>query len=332
MIIYQIQNLQNINMKKYILIFLVTIQLGFATTKDTIPNTSKFSKFLYVFDEDDDCDACGCSASGGSMGFASMLNSNFIGIRYFNQSYKSSDGLYSNSPWYDENFNTIQVWARIPIVKKVQISALIPYHFHSRATETGNQSITGIGDATVLAMYQLYQTHKDSTVFVHTLQVGGGLKIPVGKFDEANNGSVNPSYQVGTGSWDYLLASEYIIKRKRFGLNTMLNYVIKTENQKNYRFGNQFNYASTLFWLYETSKYSIVPQIGFAGEVFESNYQHSQRVRGTSGDIFMGKIGFEIGKDKLSFGANAMLPINQNLTDGNVEANYRWSLNFNYAL
>jgi hypothetical protein len=34
-----------------------------------------------------DCDACGCSASGGSMGFSSMLNSNFIGIRYFNQSY-----------------------------------------------------------------------------------------------------------------------------------------------------------------------------------------------------------------------------------------------------
>jgi hypothetical protein len=40
-----------------------------------------------------DCDACGCSASGGSMGFSSMLNSNFIGIRYFNQSYSSRDGI-----------------------------------------------------------------------------------------------------------------------------------------------------------------------------------------------------------------------------------------------
>jgi len=36
--------------------------------------------------------------------FASMLNANFVGIRYFNQQYKSSDGLYSNSPWYRENF------------------------------------------------------------------------------------------------------------------------------------------------------------------------------------------------------------------------------------
>ena len=43
-------------------------------------------------------------------------------------------------------------------------------------------------------------------------------------------------------------------------------------------------------------------------------------------------IGFEIGKDKFSFGANAMLPINQNLSGGSVDAKYRWSVNFNYAL
>jgi hypothetical protein len=41
---------------------------------------------------DFDCDACACSARG-SMGFSSMLNSNFVGIRYFNQSYSSRDGI-----------------------------------------------------------------------------------------------------------------------------------------------------------------------------------------------------------------------------------------------
>ena len=48
----------------------------------------------------DDCDGCGCGASGGSMGFASMINSNFVGVRYFNQQYKSNDGLYSNCLLY----------------------------------------------------------------------------------------------------------------------------------------------------------------------------------------------------------------------------------------
>jgi len=321
-------------MKKILFVITVLIvQNSLASIKDTISN-NPFSKYHLQFleDEDDDCDACGCSASGGSMGFASMLNTNFVGIRYFNQSYKSTSGLYSNSPWYDENFNTIQLWARIPIVKKVQISALVPYHFHNRESATGNQNISGIGDITVLGMYQLYQTLKDSTVFVHTLQAGGGIKVPTGKFDEANNGSFNPSYQVGTGSWDYLLATEYIIRRKQFGLNAMLNYVIKTENDKNYQFGNQFNYGGTFFYLYEKNNLSFAPQLGFAGEVFADNYQHNQKVRNTAGDIFMGKIGFEIGKNKFSLGANYMLPITQNLTNGNVEANYRWSLNFNYSL
>jgi len=320
-------------MKKYIIIFLFIFQYGFTTEKDSLSTINPFLKFHQVsYDFYEDCDACGCSASGGSMGFASMLNTNFVGIRYFNQSYKSTDGLYSNSAWYNESYNTMQVWARIPMVKKGQISALIPYHFHNRESANGKQNVSGIGDITILGMYQLYQTHKDSTFLVHSLQAGAGIKVPTGKFDEANNGSFNPSYQVGTGSLDYLLATEYVVKRKQFGLNTLLNYVIKTENNKNYRFGNQFNYSGTFFYLYEQEKYSIAPQFGFAGEVYEDNYQLGQKVRNTAGDIFFGKLGFEIGKDKFSLGANVMLPITQNLNGGNLEANYRWSLNLNYSL
>ena len=318
-------------MKRIFFLLIVTFQLAHATEKDSLSMTNPFKSYS-IFPDKIMCDACGCSASGGSMGFASMLNTNFVGIRYFNQHYKSSDGLYSNSAWYNESFNTIQVWARIPVYKNLQISALVPYHFHNRETATGNQDIKGIGDITVLAMYNLYQTHKDSTLLVHTLQVGGGIKAPTGKFDQANAGNVNPSFQVGTGSWDYLLATEYVVKRKRFGLNTMLNYVFKTENEKKYRFGNQFNYSSTLFYLYEKNKFSLAPQVGIAGEVYESNYQYSEIVRKTSGTIFFGKLGVEVGKNKFSMGANVMLPINQNLASGRVEANYRWSVNLNYSL
>jgi hypothetical protein len=318
-------------MKKVFFLFIVTFQLANATEKDSLSMINPF-KNHYVFPGKIMCDACGCSASGGSMGFASMLNSNFVGIRYFNQHYKSSDGLYSNSVWYNESFNTVQVWARIPVYKNIQISALVPYHFHNRETATGSQEIKGVGDITVLGMYRLYQTHKDSTFLVHALQVGGGVKLPTGKFDQANAGNVNPSFQVGTGSWDYLLATEYIVKRKKFGLNTMLNYVFKTENEKKYRFGNQFNYSSTFFYLYEKNKFSLAPQVGFAGEVYGSNYQYSEIVRKSSGDIFFGKLGVEVGKNKFSMGANVMLPINQNLASNRVEANYRWSVNLNYSL
>lgn len=280
----------------------------------------------------EDCDACGCSASGGSMGFASMLNSNFIGIRYFNQQYRSNDGLYSNSPWLDENFNTLQVWARIPIVKGIQVSTLIPYHFHNRDTKTGNQEINGIGDVTILGLITVFQTHKDSTVFKHNWQVGAGIKVPTGEYKEINSGSVNPSFQLGTGSWDYLFSTEYVLKFKKMGINNLLNYVVKTENKKEYRFGNQFNYGSTLYYLFEKNQIAIAPQLGIAGEVYTSNYQYGEKVRNTTGDVLFGKLGIEIGWNKFSLGATYFNPINQNLMSGFVEAKSRFTMNVNYKL
>lgn len=316
-------------MKKYLILVFSIFQLLVVSAKNP-PKAFAFKAYP-VFPEKIFCDGCG-SASGGSMGFASMLTSNFIGVRYFSQHYKSSDGLYSNSAWYNENFHTIQVWARIPVTKKFQVSAFIPYHFHDRETATGQQEIAGLGDITVLAMYRLYQTKKDSTLIKHSLQLGGGVKTPTGSFNQENAGAINPSFQVGTGSWDYLLAAEYTVRRKQFGLNTMLNYVFKTENQKNYRFGDQFNYAGTLYYLYEKKSFSIAPQLGVAGEAYGSNYQHGELVRKTSGDILFSKFGIEMGRKKFSLGANLMLPLNQSLSDGRVEAKNRWSVNLNYSL
>jgi hypothetical protein len=287
---------------------------------------------LYGEDKDD-CDACGCSANGGSMGFSSMLNNNFIGLRYVNQSYTTKEGIFNNSPWIYENFNTIQIWSRIPITKKILLTALVPYHNNNRELATGKEGISGIGDITVMGMYTLIQPKMDSTTnYTHKLQMGGGVKAPTGKYNVANNGTLNPSFQLGTGSWDYLLVSEYVIKRKQLGLNTALSYTFKTENQKQYQFGNQFNYGSTVFYLLDFNKIKLVPQLGLAGEVYASNKQVKQDVIGTKGDILFSKFGLEVGKDKFSLGINAMLPINQNLTGGNVKANYRFGINLNYTL
>lgn len=300
------------------------------TVKDSI---SAFTFKRLAMLEDFDCDACGCSASGGSMGFSSMLNNNFVGVRYFKQSYTSRDGIFANSPWIDENFNTIQVWTRIPVTDKIQISVLMPYHFHERELTTSTENISGLGDITVMGLYTVFETKKDSAVFTHKINMGAGIKIPTGKFTQANNlGSINQSFQLGTGSWDYSVVSEYVVNRKDLGLNTTLNYVFKTKNKKEYQYGDQFNYAATLFYLFDLNTVQIVPQAGVAGELYQTNKQHGLDLPNTAGDILFGKFGFEAGKDKFSIGVNAMLPISQNLSSGKMEANYRWSVNLNYTL
>lgn len=315
-------------MRNIILILAITVYTavyGFKYENNPPPD---FKRMLL----EDFCDACGCSANGGGMGFSSMIDQNFAGVRYFNQSYSSREGIFNNSPWIDEHFNTVQVWARVPVAKKVQVTALLPYHYHTREPQTGSQTIKGLGDITVIGMYTLYQTVADSTAFIHSLQAGAGVKAPTGMYNSTNNGSVNPSFQVGTGSWDYLLTTEYVIKKNSLGLNTMVNYTFKTENNKEYQFGNQFTYGSTLFYVFENERFTIVPQAGIAGELYAANKQYGEELRDTSGDIILGRLGVEAGFGKLSFGVTGMLPINQNLTGGRVEANHRWAVNLNYSL
>lgn len=279
-----------------------------------------------------DCDACGCSASGGSMGFSSLINAHFIGVRYFHQKYQTNEMIYADSPWKDEHYNTIQLWGKIPVANKLKLMLLVPYHFHSKDNMNEDKKIAGLGDINTMLSYSVYKTKNDSAQFFHDLQIGGGVKIPSGKYKEANNGSVNPSFQLGTGSWDYSILAEYVVKRKQWGINNMLNYIIKTENDKNYQFGNQLNYSSTLFYVKEWNKLVVIPQVGIAGEVYDANTNHNQTVLNTKGDILFGKFGVEMGKDRFGFGVNAMLPISQNLTGGRVKADYRFSLSLNYSL
>jgi len=316
-------------MKKIIIAVVLFVYVS-AIAKNN-PKHNPFSSQQY-FSLLEECDACGCSANGGSMGFSSMLSDHFIGIRYFHQSYQSRDGVFNDSPWIDENFNTTQLWGRIPISKKLEVTVLVPYHFHRRVKSATTQDVDGIGDVTLMALYRIFQSKDSVAIYQHRVLVGGGVKVPTGKYDSANNGSVNPSFQVGTGSWDYSLATEYIIRKGNWGLNSAINYILKTENDKNYKFGDQFNYGSTLFYSTMIRKLIVVPQVGLAGEVYQANEEFNQNVPLTKGNIFFGKVGIELGYRKFSTGVNAMLPINQNLTGGRVEANYRLGIHLNYSL
>ncbi|VVV00168.1 hypothetical protein FVB9532_01433 [Mesonia oceanica] len=326
--------LPNINLyKKAVLIFLLL--LGGQVSANPIKDTLTYSPSLLF----DDCDVCGCSGNGGSMGYGTTMNKNFIGVRYIYQQYQSRDGIFRNSPWIDENFNTTQVWTRLPLGKRILVNAMLPYHFHNRAYQDGrSQKIDGLGDATLMAFYKLIQPNQDSLMLnpfkaSHTLRVGGGVKMPTGEYNRSNNeGSVNPSFQVGTGSWDYTLAVDYSLSFMDWGVNALVNYTFKTENNDHYHFGDQVNYGIDAYKAFElNSSWKITPFGGFSGEVFQENEQFDQAVRDTEGDVFFGKLGVEASYERWSLGVNAMLPISQNLNGGLVEVKSRLGvyLNFN---
>jgi hypothetical protein len=116
------------------------------------------------------------------MGFASMLNSNFLleSVASINNINRWTV-LYSNSPWYKENFNTNFKFGAVPITESTQVSALIPYHFHRRETATGDQQSAGMGDITDASNVSSVSDPKKTALLMHTLQLGGGVKAPTGE-------------------------------------------------------------------------------------------------------------------------------------------------------
>ena len=305
---------------------------------DSIP--SPRASLLALYDLYEDCDVCGCGSSGGGMGYGTLGNANFVGVRYINQQYRSRDGIYNNSPWIDEHFNPLQVWGQIPLGKRVAVNAIVPFHLHNRELVDGStQNINGLGDINILVSYAVVQPREipfvqDVSPFKHSLSIGVGLKLPTGSYNRANNvGSVNPSFQLGTGSWDFMLASNYTLNYQQWGLGVLANYVFKTENNQQYEFGDQINYGINLFRTFEDMQMrSYSPVVGVAGEVFGENQSYGIAVQDTAGHVLFGKVGFEADLWKFNTGINVMLPITQNLNDGNVEAKSRIGLHFNYKL
>lgn len=299
-----------------------------------IPFPISYTSFL-----DLDCDACGCSNSGGSLGMGGVIDNNFIGIRYLYQQYQSKDGIFSDSPKIDEHFNTFQLWSRIPVFRKLEAQVFIPYHSHNRKYTNKITKIAGLGDISVLVNYSIIdikksnynkKTDKINTNY-HLLKIGSGIKLPTGSYSVRINNAINPSFQLGTGSFDYIANLQYVFKHNAFGVTNYINYYLKSANKKDYKFGNQLNFSSTFFYAFkDNAKKVFVPSFGISGEFYDKNQQFELDVKDTNGEAVFSNIGIEYNTKQVTLGASAMYPIYQNLAQGLIKIKMRTTLYFNY--
>jgi len=313
-------------MKKIFLILsLILFTLNQAKTiNDSLYIPNDLREILF-----NECDACGCAAGNGSSGFESLLNPQFIGVKYFAQHYKAKENLFVNDLTQDQYFNTIQLWAKIPLSQRLSVYASLPFHFHEKKTLQGDININGIGDFNLMGIYKLINS-KDNK---HELNGGVGVKVPLGKFDEKGISGVNPSFQLGTGSWDYQAVLNYRFQRNKLAVLLNTDYTIKTENKKHYQFGNQWNYSATGFYqIVGTEKMILSAKAGLQGEVYDRNRQYKEDLPKTAGSALYGKLGFEVSYKKVSLGTELMLPTYTNLAGGDIEAKSRFSVFINFGI
>lgn len=271
-----------------------------------------------------DCDGCGCSVSASNLAFESLFSKRFVGVKYLHQHYKIKENLFVNHPDENQYFNTTQFWFRIPIYKKLEVHASLPYQNHHQK----NQNISGIGDANLLLTYNLLNKENST----NQLHIGLGTKFPTGKFDNKSTSTVNPSFQVGTGSYDAQILINYIFRKDRVLFLATTDYVVKGTNKYYYKFGNQWNSSIIGYYIFKNSgSFLFSGKMGVQSEVFASNVELNEKVPKTLGNILLGKTGVEFSIKNWIIGCDVSLPITNNLASRNIQAVSRSSLFLNYS-
>lgn len=280
------------------------------------------------------CDLCGCGNGGSFWGIMPQSHKSFIGLRYGQKSYDSH--LNSLSSQSHEDFWKTELWTRVFPFKKVQVLAFIPYNFNRQTIiKTGKQlSMQGIGDISTYVNYNLLNTITDTIPhkFYHNLLIGGGIKLPTGKYQYdllSDDEVANPNFQLGTGSTDFMANIVYTLKYKSWGLNYDFSYKINTYNSNEYRFGNRINTnLSALYFIGIGTDITIIPNAGVSYESSSMDEKSSIRNIRTGGDALLGSFGMESYFKKISVGINYQSPMAQNLANGELRANNRLNIHF----
>jgi hypothetical protein len=278
------------------------------------------------------CEICGCGA--GNLYFGILPNSerHLLGIRFRNIHYRSH--LYPNDPYAKlfetrEQFRVYEVLGRFKVSSRWNVNLFLP--FAEAKQERINRTFyrQGLADATIWAQYKLLDTERlhPEWDWKQQAQFGAGVKMPTGvwKFGEESAGSVeNANFQPGTGSWDFLLTGQYLLRFKSIGLQSDVQWRYNTTNPDDHRFGNRISgNVNVLYYRVWKGPFSLMPFAGCYGEFSEKNTDRGYKVLKTGGTLWMLNSGLQIHWKRYSLLAQWQHPIRQNLSMGHIQAQDR---------
>lgn len=286
------------------------------------------------------CDVCGCSLGGSYFGVLPLYNKNFVGLRWSQAKFYAYMDHHSESlpPEYsNDTYRKAELWGRVYLNKRLQLFGFVPYLYNSMNGSEQVISSSGLGDVTLVTNYLLINTGeaKDKR-FKHSLQVGAGIKLPSGKFRKEDRGKlINPNFQMGTGSVDFLISSIYTIRYQKVGLSLESGYKINTRNSHAYRFGNQFHTSGQFFYWQKAGAFSLLPS---GGLYYEQAARHNDAwiiQANTGGEALLAVGGFDVYYKNFTAGVNYKHTMDQQYNSdeiADIKGRDRWTLSlmFNF--
>ncbi|WP_027420703.1 transporter family protein [Crocinitomix catalasitica] len=283
------------------------------------------------------CDVCGCSMNAFSMGLMQNQNTPYIGLRYSFAQFHASINHNTTNEGYEysnDTYQRIDAVGRINLSENFKLNFQVPFLIN--IMEGSHQTVTtsGIGDPTIILTYHPFKGNIKWEN--HSIVLGAGVKAPLGKFDQEDNGElINPNFQMGTGSIDFLVNANYTYRKKSFGYNVEAAYKMNTKNRSNYRYGNQFNGALNGFYMLERIKTTTLFYTGGYFERAAVNLENNKNVFNTGGFGLFGNLGAQVYIKKFRVGVLCQLPIYQKFkTDQltTINSKPRFTLDLIYTL
>jgi hypothetical protein len=284
------------------------------------------------------CDVCGCSLGGNYFGVLPLFNKNFVGLRWSQAKFNAymdhrSEGL---PPEYShDTYSRVELLGRFYVSPRLQVFAFIPYIYNNMNGTEQVVSASGLGDVTFMANYAVINTAQDKTRnVIHSWLVGGGLKLPTGKFSLADRGKlVNPNFQMGTGSLDFLITSMYTVRYKKAGITTEAGYKLNTRNSNDYLFGNQFHASSQLFYWQNLGGVTLLPSAGLYYEQAAVHHDAEIIQVNTGGSGLLLSAGLQASLKGFTAGVDYKHPLSQKYNSddiADIQGGDRWTLSIAY--
>ncbi|WP_051633308.1 hypothetical protein [Thermonema rossianum] len=280
------------------------------------------------------CEICGCGAGSYYFGIMPQFHRHFVGLRYRQAGFRS----HVNSDYLrtQEQFHIAEIWGRFYVHPRVQVMVFVPYGLHTREVESSRSqsSLQGMGDAMVMGMYRVWDTAQDTTrvrSWKHAFWLGGGVKTPTGVYDSQgdlyNDPAANPNFQIGTGSWDFLLSALYTFRFTRWGISSQWSYKHNTANRDHYRFGHRLTQNTEFFYIHQLRRFGIMPHAGIYSEWIQKDENSRKVMESTGGYSHNAVAGLDLFfKQKVQVGFLVQSPIDQKLSAGEVLAQNRYQL------
>jgi hypothetical protein len=279
------------------------------------------------------CDICGCSSGNYFIGPFPQFNKHFAGMRYSFRDYTTvlkSD----NTQFSRDHYQTTELLLGTQVGKNWQLLMFVPFSVNRSVTDDGTKLNQGLGDVTLMGNYNLFNTLKltaDTQTIQQQLWLGGGVKIPTGKFSpDPDEITSSANSQPGTGSLDFLLTATYTFKIKKWGFNTNATYK-KNQSASGFTFGNRFAASTFVSRTFNLKQISFNPNAGLLYEHLGANTNNEVAIENSGGYALLSAIGLEIRINRMALGGNVQLPVISDLSGGQTNVRLRGMVQLSYV-